>query len=248
MISVCIATFNGEKYIEKQLASILSQIAENDEVVICDDGSNDRTISLIENFTDIRIRLHNNPIRLGHVKNFEAALSLARGDYIFLSDQDDVWLSGRVERMLSFVEGESRAWLVASNFDLIDENGVLTGEFRGLGSVKSSKTSQLFSILAGSAPYYGCTFLLKKEALKYCLPIPNNIESHDIWIAMVVSCLGRVVNIWQPTLQHRIHGTNMTVKNRRRLWIILRSRFSFLVSLVVRLFAIKSGRFNFLLL
>lgn len=245
MISVCIATYNGEKYIEEQLISILNQIANTDEVVICDDCSSDRTIYLIENLADNRIQLYRNPVRLGHVRNFEGAICLARGDYIFLSDQDDVWLPGRVEKMSDLIDADSRAWLIASNFDLIDENGLVAGEFRGLKKVKSSRVMQLLSIFAGRAPYFGCTFLLKREALKYCLPIPKNIESHDIWIAMVVSCLGKVVNIWQPTLQHRIHGANVTVKTRRALWVVVKSRFYFLFQLLIRYLEVKSSKSYF---
>lgn len=245
MISVCIATYNGEKYIEEQLISILSQIADTDEVVICDDCSSDRTISLIENFADTRIRLYRNPARLGHVRNFEGAICRARGDYIFLSDQDDVWLPGRVEKMSDHIAIDSRILLIASNFDLIDENGLIVGEFRGLKKVKSSRVMQLFAIFAGNAPYFGCTFLLKREALKYCLPIPKNIESHDIWIAMVVSCLGGVANIWQPTLRHRIHGANVTTKTRRALWVVIKSRFYFMFQLLVRYLEVKSNKSYF---
>jgi glycosyltransferase involved in cell wall biosynthesis len=239
MISVCIATYNGEKYIREQLDSILAQLGPDDEVVVCDDRSSDKTLELIEGYRDSRIHVHRNEKNLGHVRNFEKAMSLSRGDYIFLSDQDDVWLPGRVQQMLGQMQGDPEVALVASNFDLIDDEGVAVGEYRLLGPVKRSKLQQVLAIFAGKAPYFGCTFLFKRNILTYCLPIPKDIESHDIWIALMASVFGRVVNISGATLQHRIHDRNMTTKSRRALSVVLKSRYYFLRSLVARAFCFK---------
>ena len=91
MISVCIATYNGEKYLREQLDSILPQLAESDEVIVSDDGSTDGTIDLITSLNDPRIKIVSNSGRKGYVGNFENALKHTTGDYIFLSDQDDIW-------------------------------------------------------------------------------------------------------------------------------------------------------------
>ena len=107
MISVCIATYNGEKYIREQLDSILVQLGPDDEIVVCDDRSSDRTLELIEGYRDSRIHVHRNEKNLGHVRNFEKAISLSRGDYLFLSDQDDVWLPGRVQEMLGQMQSDA---------------------------------------------------------------------------------------------------------------------------------------------
>lgn len=239
MISVCIATYNGEKYIQEQLDSILSQLGRGDELIICDDQSIDRTLDIIADYRDDRIRTYRNDTRMGHVRNFEKAISLARGDFIFLSDQDDVWLPGRVTAMMKYMEDEPSALLVASNFDLIDENGNAIGEFRFLRSVKPLRLMQLFCILAGRAPYFGCTFLMRRRMLDYCMPIPARIESHDIWIALVASMVGHVVNIPGSTLQHRVHGRNVTVKKRRATSVILWSRYYFIRALVMRAFSLS---------
>ncbi|TXC88843.1 glycosyltransferase family 2 protein [Paraburkholderia azotifigens] len=239
MISVCIATYNGEKYIREQLDSILAQLGPDDEVIVCDDRSSDRTLELIEDYRDSRIHVHRNEKNLGHVRNFEKAISLSRGDYIFLSDQDDVWLPGRVQEMLGHMQRDASVALVASNFDLINDEGVEVGEYRLLGPVKRSRLRQVLAIFAGKSPYFGCTFLLKRNVLTYCLPIPKDIESHDIWIALMASVFGRVVNISGATLKHRIHDRNMTTKSRRALSLVLKSRYHFFRSLALRVFCFK---------
>ena len=89
MISVCIATYNGEHYINQQLKSILSQLSYNDEIIISDDSSNDKTINIIESFNDKRIKLLKYQKYFNPIYNFENTLKNVSGDYIFLSDQDD---------------------------------------------------------------------------------------------------------------------------------------------------------------
>lgn len=96
MISVCIATYNGERFIGQQLASILSQLGDGDEVVVSDDGSTDGTLSVVKAFNDSRVRIISGPCKGSLVLNFENALRAATGDFIFLADQDDVWADGKV--------------------------------------------------------------------------------------------------------------------------------------------------------
>ena len=97
MITVCIATYNGEKYIGEQLASILSQLSSDDEVVVSDDGSTDNTLGVVRGFADNRIRIVDGPHRNSPTLNFENALRHAKGDFIFLADQDDVWVRDKVK-------------------------------------------------------------------------------------------------------------------------------------------------------
>jgi glycosyltransferase involved in cell wall biosynthesis len=101
--SVAICTFNGEKYIKAQLESILNQTLAIDEIIICDDGSNDKTIAIIELIqieNPNKISLYKNKVNLGSTKNFEKAISICTGYYIFLSDQDDIWKENKVEKVI----------------------------------------------------------------------------------------------------------------------------------------------------
>ena len=97
-ISVCIATYNGERYIREQLDSILSQLSLDDEVIISDDGSKDSTIEIISSYLDSRIKVFKNNGKHGYVGNFENALNHSSGDFIFLSDQDDIWELQKIEK------------------------------------------------------------------------------------------------------------------------------------------------------
>src|ERR1700744_2314782 len=100
MISVCMAVFNGQRYLHEQLDSILPQLGEHDEVIIVDDGSNDASASIVSEFRDPRLKLLRNETNVGPSKSFERAISQAQGQYIFLSDQDDIWKANKVETIL----------------------------------------------------------------------------------------------------------------------------------------------------
>ena len=115
-ISVCMATFNGEPYILQQLISILSQLGEEDELIISDNGSSDKTLSIIESLNDPRIKIFNYKY-LSISGNFENAIKNANGDLIFLSDQDDIWMDGKVE---SFRNALKCASVVLSDCVIVD--------------------------------------------------------------------------------------------------------------------------------
>ena len=104
MISVCLATYNGQRFIKRQITSILSQIGEEDEVVVSDDGSTDDTLTILRDLNDSRIRIIDGAHRHSPTWNFEKALEGARGEYIFLSDQDDVWMPDKVQKSVEALE------------------------------------------------------------------------------------------------------------------------------------------------
>ncbi|MFA6072445.1 MAG: glycosyltransferase [Janthinobacterium sp.] len=118
-ISVCIATFNGAKYIKAQLSSILNQLGKDDEVIVSDDSSSDHTIEIIRQFNDSRIKIYSDNKFQSPILNFEHAISKATGKYIFLSDQDDEWAPDKVATLLPLLEEKM---LVASHFRFIDQH------------------------------------------------------------------------------------------------------------------------------
>ncbi|MDE6634762.1 MAG: glycosyltransferase, partial [Bacteroidaceae bacterium] len=118
MISVCMASFNGERYIRQQIDSILQQLGDGDELVISDDGSCDATADIIRSYADRRLRFFCNPGPHGVTHNFQHALRQAQGDILFLADQDDVWLPGKIERQVRF--------LVEGGYDVVSCNCALT--------------------------------------------------------------------------------------------------------------------------
>ena len=119
MISVCIPTFNGEKFIKQQLDSILNQSMPVDEIIISDDSSSDNTVKIIKSYNNNRIKLIENQTFKSPIFNLENALKKANGDYIFLADQDDIWYDNKVEIMMKHLKDYN---LVVSNCEIIDEN------------------------------------------------------------------------------------------------------------------------------
>jgi glycosyltransferase involved in cell wall biosynthesis len=128
MISICLATFDGEQFLKKQLDTILVQIDESDEVIVVDDCSSDSTVKLIKEIGDKRIKITLNNKNTGALKAFERAISLAKGDYIFLSDQDDAWFPDKIKvtfmkmRELEMLYGDTIPLLVHTDLAVGDEN------------------------------------------------------------------------------------------------------------------------------
>lgn len=180
MVSVCLATYNGERYISDQITSILNQLTKEDELIISDDGSTDNTISKIKSFQDRRIKLIFNKVNHGVAKNFENALNNASGDIIFFSDQDDVWFSHKIKKMVSFLQ-ESDYKLVTCNCSMTDENLNIIRE--NYYEKKSPIDKTVFGNFIKDL-WLGCCMAFKKEILQDILPFPQNIAAHDLWIAL----------------------------------------------------------------
>ena len=115
------AAYNGEKYIKEQLESVLSQLDEQDEVIVSDDGSSDHTLDIVRSFGDERIHIYENELESGFSKNFENALNHAEGDLIFICDQDDVWKNNKIEVLLEAFEDSEVAFAFCDGY-VTDEN------------------------------------------------------------------------------------------------------------------------------
>jgi glycosyltransferase involved in cell wall biosynthesis len=201
-VSVCLATYNGEKYLLNQLNSILIQLSENDEIVISDDGSTDGTVAIIENIEDSRIRYYKNDSgRNGPVGNFENCLKLAKGEFMFLSDQDDVWLPGKIEAHLKYhLEYD----VILSDAIVVDQTGGVL--FESFFKQRRSKPGLLNNIIKNS--YIGCCMSFNRKILNYALPFPPGIYMHDWWIGLIGERFGRVFFSEQKTLKYLRHDAN----------------------------------------
>lgn len=217
LISVALCTYNGEKFIEEQLNSILNQTKKVDEIVICDDGSNDNTIAIINNFIQLYpnlIKLHQNPINLRVNKNFEKALTLVTGKYVFFCDQDDLWKQNKVETILSIFEKDATIEGVFSNADLIDESLNVIPNFDLWKSVtfceeKLNKPLDLFKIIKHRGNMVtGATLCIKASCINEILPIPDGISSfyHDEWIALILSARKSLAYTTEKLISYRIHS------------------------------------------
>lgn len=202
MISVCMATYNGAKFIREQIASILQQISDSDELIISDDGSTDGTIEIIKAFNDSRIHLFLNHFH-NHILNFEFSLKQASGEYIFLSDQDDVWLPGKVNIMQKYLnEGFC---LVCSNNFVTDASLKITME--SFYKEPVNKRNGFFRNLLHNH-FLGCCLAFNKQVLNAALPFPVGLITHDTWIGLIAECVGQTRFIDNRLIYFRRHSNN----------------------------------------
>lgn len=246
---MCMATYRGSQLVEEQLASILEQLGPDDEVVVVDDASPDATADVVAAIGDPRIRLVRAPVNRGYVRTFEAALGLARGDVVFLADQDDIWRPGRVAAMRAAL---AEADVVATNLATLGQGDTLRGPFGQpdwhLRAADSGHhTRNVLGILAGNRPYFGCAMAVRRSALTGILPIPGFLtESHDLWIALWGNLNGSIRHLEIRSLDRRLHGDNQTPDRPRGIAAVLRSRLTLLRSIGVilgrRLRAARTAR------
>jgi glycosyltransferase involved in cell wall biosynthesis len=220
-VSVCLAAHDGAQFIAEQVRSILDQLGPSDELVVVDDASSDETVSVLESFGDPRISLHRNGRNLGYVRTFERALGLARGAYLLLSDQDDVWLPGRLEAMVVALD---RDGVVATSVAVL---GAPPGPPRWHLRDKDSHryATNVAAVLVGVRWYFGCAMGLRREVLGMVLPFPSWLtESHDLWIGVVGNALHEMRHLEEPSVARRLHDANQTPTRWRSLPQILRAR------------------------
>lgn len=213
-ISVAMCTYNGERFLREQLASIPEQTRVPDELIVCDDHSTDHTIAILRDFAasvSFPVKLFVNDRNLGFAANFEAAIRRCEGDLIALSDQDDIWYPTRLERSEQEFNSHSGAGLVFSDADLIDEHGQLLGEtiWERLGFVGKPLRDLLsgqFVVLAKQRFVTGATVMFRSSLRDRCLPIGAGWV-HDEWIVMTAAAFSQLRPIQQPLIRYRIHGS-----------------------------------------
>jgi len=203
MISVCIATFNGEKFLKQQVESILPQLGANDEVIISDDSSTDSTVRILKNFNDRRLCIFEGQNFRSPIFNFEFAIKKAKGDFVFLSDQDDIWHSDKVERMVAALKNHS---MVVSDCKVIgDDNKII---FKSFYASRKSGKGLLKNLYKNT--YLGCCMAFRREILIMALPFPKYIPMHDMWLGFVCELFYSSVFIKDRLTYYRKHNDNNT--------------------------------------
>jgi glycosyltransferase involved in cell wall biosynthesis len=230
-ISVCMAAYQGENYISLQLCSILEQLSADDEVIVVDDGSTDRTCGEVSALQDTRLLLVQNQKNQGVLRAFETALSRCTGEIVFLSDQDDLWLPKKVETVLDAFRLDPDLVLVASDAILIDEEGAKIGDsfYAKRGEFRAGLWSNL---LIGK--FHGCTMAFRSTLLRSALPFPpGRLVHHDTWIGCMNALIGgKTKYIAEPLVAYRRHSTNVTGRVRLSNYTRLRMRSQMLLGLV----------------
>lgn len=238
--SICMAAYKGEKYIGDQISSILEQLGPQDEVIVVDDASPDRSADIVRAFADPRITLIPSPENRGYVRAFETAVRQSSGAYVFLVDQDDIWLPGRLDRMMGALADSS---VVATNYTLLDGRPRRGPLLRSRDS--SHHLRNLLGILIGYRPYFGCGMAMRRDAVPRFVPIPPYVrESHDLWLAISANVAGDISHLDEPTLYRRLHGDNATPEGWRSLPKILRARVMFVRLIIEAVRRVHLARFN----
>ena len=204
-VSVCLAAYHGADYLDAQVQSVLPQLCVGDELLISDDdpGGETEAIALRYASEDARVRVLHGPGE-GVVRNFEHVLSAAKGDVIFLCDQDDVWLPGKREAVLR--EIERGACLVLHDASVTDAHLRVTAP--SFFALHGSRPGFWRNLLRNS--YMGCCMAFTRDVLRSALPFPAGIPMHDQWIGLCAERKGGVCFLPQPLILYRRHGGNVT--------------------------------------
>lgn len=238
MISVCIPTYNGENYIREQLNSILLQLSEDDEIILSDDGSTDSTVKIINSYDDKRIKLFYHQIEPNpyteyfHTlytinRNIQNALYQAKGDIIFLADQDDIWKENKVNCLLEVLKNND---LVIGNCAIMYENNIIINSYF---DEIISPSRNLFRTIYKSS-FHGCCLAFNRNLLNKVLPIPTLPIGHDIWIGLTAIMNNYKINfVKEITLLYRIHNKNVSISRN------IKSYNSFSFKIKYRLYLLR---------
>jgi glycosyltransferase involved in cell wall biosynthesis len=204
LVSIVLATYNGEKFIRQQLDSVINQTYHQLEITISDDGSTDNTWEILKEYqvSDPRIRIIRNEKNLGYTRNFEQAIQVTQGEYVSFCDQDDVWIPEKIEKMMRHIPGFD---LCFSDSELIDENGSrLNRQLSDLKNVRAY-TNCLPFVIGNCVPGHAC--LIKRSTLLQALPFPDAFV-YDWWLAFFVCCAGKMIFLDEPLVLYRQHTQN----------------------------------------
>ncbi|EIL87465.1 family 2 glycosyl transferase [Rhodanobacter sp. 115] len=221
-------TYNGAAYLSKQLDSLLGQTRLPDEIVIGDDGSTDDTLNMLDAFarramdTGVQIHLIRQPGNVGYVRNFSDMLLRAKGDVVFLCDQDDRWRADKLALMTERFEREPDLWLLCSDARLVDARGRFMGvtQFDALELDADERrlvhAGRAFDVLLRRSMVTGATTALRRIALEPCLPVGQD-WIHDEWLAIIMAAMGRLDVVEQTLIDYRQHAGNQVGMRKRTL-------------------------------
>lgn len=231
-LSVALCTFNGSKFIEQQINSILTQTVKVDEIIVCDDKSTDTTISILKKLQILHpsIVLFENEINLKSTKNFEKAIQMCSGDYIFLADQDDVWNEHKVAKTIALFEQNKTAEGVFSNADLINNNGNSLSNKTIWDSVfffekEMTKPINFIDLMSKNGNIVtGATFCIKKEIKSFIFPFSEELL-HDEWIATLLAFRNTLYYSTENLISYRIHEHQQVgMKNLNKMESLTRKK------------------------
>ena len=215
MISIAMATYNGERYLQQQIDSILNQTVKDIELIICDDSSTDGTWNLIQDYQAKFpfIKGFRNETNLGFKLNFEKAMSLCTGEFVALSDQDDIWEIDHLETLLNLIGNND---IACGNAELIDSNGnslsmTLSDADFFFDCPKDYRKIPL-RVFYNYSCFQGASMLIRRPLLEKSLPIPEGVNYHDTWLTLMACYSHGFASTKKIITRHRRHGANASSK------------------------------------
>ncbi len=203
LVSIALATYNGEKYLKEQLNSIVNQTYKNIEIIVADDSSTDKTVEILKEFSQkYNVHFFVNETNIGLVKNFERAVLLCKGDYIAFADQDDYWLPEKIEVLLNEIDENL---LIHSDALVIDANGNITSNSLSQLSEKMIDMNTVSQFLFHNC-VNGCCAMIRREILNQAVPFPDGIMYHDWWLALIAMNENRIKYLPIPLIKYRQHA------------------------------------------
>lgn len=236
-ISVCMTTYNSERFLSIQIDSILKQLLDSDELIIVDDASRDSTLEILSLYNDPRIRIYQNNQNLREIKSFEKAIFLASNEFIFLADHDDEWTTNRLEVMMKEFTADKKVVFGNINNFSMSKDIIVSKSVKLEKSDEDLTIRNLIKILTGRNGYYGCALAFKKEIRDEILPFPKHVESHDLYIALYGVLNKTICHCEEVVINRRITLNNISLKYRS-LILKIKSRF-YLILNVIKILLIK---------
>lgn len=215
-ISVAMATFNGAKYIEKQLDSLLNQTLLPKEIVISDDNSTDETLRIVETYssrTSVPVRVFVNKVNLGFGDNFLRAATLTNESWISFCDQDDIWREDKIERIVSAIRSNSNCLMIAHPSRVLEQERA-TDRIVGArpGGVYAAQTLDPLSVINGHCITFNRILLdvINIDQRPRSVHDPDRLMPHDDWITFLAASLGQIVIVDEPLVLYRHHSSNLS--------------------------------------
>ena len=211
-IDILLATYNGEKYLEEQLYSILNQSYPNINLLIRDDGSKDKTVDIIKKYAqnDERIKVIEDDLgNLGFLKNFEKLLEHSEENYIMFSDQDDIWNFDKVEKSCKKIKETEKSTekeiplLVHTNSNIMNYGVKTEKKFITEAAENKSFENSFFNFFV-----QGATCIINKKMKDEILPFSEKFYFHDRSIHLIAEFIGKREYIKETAMFYRQHEKN----------------------------------------
>lgn len=214
-VEILLATYNGEKFLEHQLESLLSQTISDFKLIVNDDHSKDRTLAILDQYRSKFAEIEISDVKCGSARNnFAYLLTKSTGDLVLFADQDDVWLPDKVKRLTdAMIQAEAQygvdcPLLIHSDACLINDSGGMIDPSMWRYQYINPQTGKKFGRILTQNIVTGCTMIANRALIKKATPMPDKALIHDWWLAVVACAFGKIIPVYEPTIMYRQHNSN----------------------------------------